>query len=226
MSDNQQDGQESQFPATENGSMPPEGEHKTSEGSSVELAKVEDGDSQPSADANETGTADASKDEAPGTNAESASPEAFKTADGMVVRPIELTEAQEKLFNKAKKLSTAAMICALVSLFIGGVLLSTAGLVCGIIAYRTIKPQMEGSGDGKSLALMMRRSVVLGIAFSCVSLGLNAFAVWQMFPQVMDAINSGSLDSLYGDMGVDASSGTIDSGATGADTSSGSKTWG
>ncbi|WP_165246816.1 hypothetical protein [Adlercreutzia sp. ZJ141] len=107
---------------------------------------------------------------------------------------INLTSAQETSFKKARRLSSIAMLCAVVSLFFGGMLLSTAGLVCAFLCYRTLKPHFNDPGDGGTFAIALKRTAVVSAMFCAMSFALNAFAAWQMMPMIMDMLNSGNLN--------------------------------
>lgn len=104
-----------------------------------------------------------------------------------------LTEEQERDFKKARTFSSAAMICAVVSLFIGGMFLSAVGLGCAYASYRRVKKHLDANGNVGLFARAMKRTAVTSAMFCGFSFGLNAFAAWQMMPYLTDMINSGSI---------------------------------
>lgn len=107
---------------------------------------------------------------------------------------VNLTSEQEASFKKARRLSSAAMLCAVVSLFIGGMLLSAAGLICAFLSYRALKRHFNDLGDAGTLAVALKRTAVVSAMFCATSFALNAFAAWQMMPMVMDMLESGTVD--------------------------------
>jgi hypothetical protein len=129
------------------------------------------------------------------------------------------TEAELQL-KSARTLTSVATIAGPVSLFIGGVLLSFVGLVCAILALHKTKRIIVGASvEYANTAKGIRQSAIIGLVIAGIALVINAVTVAIMLPAIIEAAQSGSLDSLLGQA---TSATSTSSGGT----SSGSGAWG
>lgn len=114
---------------------------------------------------------------------------------------MEHNEEKEQKLASTKKLITFANIAALVSLIIGGVALSTAALICAIIARSRINKliRMEPRDDQFVHTVMQAaKPGAVALVISAIALVLNAISVAIVLPTLMEAMNTGDLQTLLG----------------------------
>lgn len=106
-------------------------------------------------------------------------------------------EARE--FRSARSLMTASNIMGPVSIFFGGVLLSGCGIVCAVMSMNRFK-RLSGSSDKtmSSIANKMVKAAKASIAICVLAIVVNAISAALLFPVVMEAVESGQLDTLMG----------------------------
>ena len=126
---------------------------------------------------------------------------------------VELVGPEIAVFESARRLVTASQICAIVSFFIGGVLLSSVAVVCAITAFRKLNSIALGKPSEPAMQAALRKAGYLAIVLAAIALVINIVALIVLYPIAMDALQSGSLSSLFG--GLSASGG-----------STGNSTWG
>lgn len=109
----------------------------------------------------------------------------------------QLSPGGQEQFKSIRRFVLAAQICALVSLIIGGVVLSTVGLVLGLVArskanaMAAVTPEAERTGW-----LLLRRSATIGTVMAAVALVLNAVSMAIMMPAMMQMLQSGDYGAL------------------------------
>ena len=116
-------------------------------------------------------------------------------------------------FASARRLVTAALVMALVSLVIGGVLLGTVSVIVAIIAFGKVRSNMlEDNGNQAWAAL--KRSATISIVVAVLALAANIAALIVIYPMVIEALQSGEYTSL-----LSGSAQTLNTGSN-------SSTWG
>ena len=120
-------------------------------------------------------------------------------------------------FRSLRRLITLAQVLAIVSLLFGGVLLSAVSIVIAFIAYRKTDSFGLQTGDD-ALHQALRRSAKIAIIVGFIALALNAIALIVLYPVVMDMVQSGDYQSLFGSM--------QGQGAAPSTSGSGGSTWG
>ena len=99
-------------------------------------------------------------------------------------------------FDHVRKLLAAAQIMALVSIFIGGIVLSGAAVVVAIIGYRrTLKTLNERRGDVRWEAL--KRLGLAALAMAAIAFALNGIALALLYPSLIETLNSSEYSSLF-----------------------------
>ena len=117
--------------------------------------------------------------------------------------------------EKARKMTRAAQIMALVSLLIGGVLLGTVALVTAVIAYRKTSGLVSANQANlpPEIAFALKRSAVAAIVVSVLALALNAIALAMIYPTLVEVMQTGDYGTLFGS-GQQASPSTSGSGSS------------
>lgn len=127
-------------------------------------------------------------------------------------------------FNTARKYVTAAQVCAIVSLFIGGMILSAVAVVLAYVGFRKYSElQQAGHIDERSFALVKRSCVIAGV-MAAAALVLNVISFIAVYPLVMEYVQTGDMSVLFGGSGAGGAGGAGTGTANGA--GSGSSTWG
>ena len=103
-------------------------------------------------------------------------------------------------YQSARRMTTAALVMALVSLVIGGVVLSTAALVVAVLGYRKVAGALALANGEQALWLQVRKSAVIAIVVSLISLTANAVALAIIYPAFIQAMESGNYASVFGDV--------------------------
>lgn len=99
-------------------------------------------------------------------------------------------------FEGARRYMTAAQIIAVLSLFLGGVLLSSLALVCALAANAKLSNLAAAPGRSAEAQRALKRAGVMTIAVAGIALLLNIAAIAFLYPYVAEVMQSGSLDSL------------------------------
>lgn len=104
-------------------------------------------------------------------------------------------------FESTRKLANASKIMAVVSLLIGGVLLSSAALITSVVAYRKAvrlsEPVQTASFEGQATT-MLTRTARASIVVSVLALVLNAVALIYLAPMLMQVMEAGDYASILG----------------------------
>lgn len=116
-------------------------------------------------------------------------------------------QSKESLITSGSNMCKAGAICAGISLIIGGVPLSLVGLVCVIIG----RFRFSKANRIEYLSFDQRQQArrIMGIAFAVTvgALVLNAYALYAMWPVVMEIIQSGGdISSIYTSLGAGGAS--------------------
>ena len=101
-------------------------------------------------------------------------------------------------FSQCRKYITASQICAVVSLFIGGVLLSSVAVVLAILGYRRLSAFTSAHAQPTDTRNTVKRLGVIAIVMSVLALVINTVALILFYPLVMQAIQYGDLSGLLG----------------------------
>lgn len=113
--------------------------------------------------------------------------------------------------SRTRSLASIGMILAIVSLVIGGVLLSTVALILGIIGYRTAARYAKTTqGQAQANWSMLQRSARITLILSICTLALNAISMMYLYPIMLDFLEMNG----FGDMPI--GSGSSGSGSTGS----------
>ena len=118
-------------------------------------------------------------------------------------------------FERIRKLISISQICAVISLFIGGVVLGAVALAFGIMGYRAIISAARHNTLEYNYIKPLRQSCIIALVMSVCSLTVNIIALVYVYPLVMEALNTGDFATLFG--------GGAQSGSS---TGTGSTTWG
>ncbi len=116
---------------------------------------------------------------------------------------ITLSRDEAQLFESSRRLVSIAQICAIVALFVGGVLLSAVALGLAITSYRRLSTIVIAHSNNPAAAAL-RQPAMAAIAMSVVSLVANAVSLIFVYPLVMQAFQSGDLSTLFGGLGSSA----------------------
>lgn len=100
-------------------------------------------------------------------------------------------------FESARKFCVAAQIVALVSLFIGGVLLSTIAVVLAIIGYRKLAG-VAAKMPEESVRRALRRSGIIAIVLSALALVLNIVSLIVLLPMLGYIAQTGDYSAIFG----------------------------
>lgn len=112
---------------------------------------------------------------------------------------------QEEEFNGIKRLLTAAQICAIVSLIIGGFLLSAVGLAIAFIARNKLNNMLAQTGENqdeyKQSLVALQRTNIIAIGIAAVACVINIIFAIQMYPIIYQMLQTGDFSSIYGGVG-------------------------
>ena len=115
---------------------------------------------------------------------------------------------EERKLLSARHLITFANIAGPVSIIIGGVILSGAGLVCAFIARRKINDLLKSdraqNKEFEQRVLTAARPGAVALIICAIALVLNAISVAIMMPILLNAMQSGDMQTLLGGSGTNA----------------------
>ena len=111
-------------------------------------------------------------------------------------QPGRLSQEEALLFGEARKFITAAEIMSIVSLIVGGVVLSGASLVVAILGYRKLSAIAANHREDAQARTIVLRPGIIAIGMAALALGLNAAALMALYPMIMSALQSGDYTSL------------------------------
>lgn len=127
--------------------------------------------------------------------------------------PISETDAQ--LLETARKYISISQICAVVSLFLGGIVLSTIAVILAFMGLSKLTAFANAHSLEQSARLALRRPGVLAVGMCVFALIFNIISLIVLYPMVMESLQSGDFSGILG------------SGQGGAPSSgAGSSTWG
>ena len=106
-----------------------------------------------------------------------------------------LNQEQTAEFNSARKLTTISQIMAIVSLFIGGILLSAAAIVVAFVARGRMQRVASQCTPEVQAAIM--RSTIVPIGFCLLAFALNIASLILLYPMVMEMLQNGSFQDLF-----------------------------
>ena len=121
---------------------------------------------------------------------------------------IELKGSEIADFESARKLITYAQIAAIVSFFIGGILLSSASLVCAFIANRKLAKIAAARSSSPDVQAALMKLGVMALILAGAALIINIIALVFLYPMVFDAMQSGNVNSLFGGSASSGGAGT------------------
>ena len=110
--------------------------------------------------------------------------------------PIPLEGNQAAVFESARKQMMASYICAIISLFIGGVVLSTVALVLAIFARKKFLI-VAGAQSNPSAQQALRRSGTVVVVVSAIALALNVITIIVFYPMLVQMIQTGDVNSFF-----------------------------
>ena len=116
-------------------------------------------------------------------------------------------------FQSARNFMIASVIAAVISLIIGGMVVSAGALICALVANSKLSNLSATRSDDPDAQRALKRAGRIAIIVSALAFVLNAIAVIYLYPLIMDSMQTGSFNSLTGS-------------ATTPTTGSGSSTWG
>ena len=152
--------------------------------------------------------------QAPAEQKQGAAPSTYRIG-AVGDKRVQLSGDEALAFESARKLVSIAQICAVISLFVGGVVLSTIALVLAIAGYRRLTQLARGRGDEPAMQAALSNPARIAIVLSTVALLFNVVTLVYVYPLVMQAMQSGDVTALLG-----GSQGTAPSAG------GGSSTWG
>lgn len=127
---------------------------------------------------------------------------------------IHVNESEASLLETARKLISIAQICAVVSLFLGGVLLSTISVVLAVMGAMKLSNFANNRSEPDNVKSAMKRPGYFAVGLCLIALIVNVISLVLFYPVVMQAVQSGDLSSIF--------TGGAGTGSTGT----GSSTWG
>ena len=100
-------------------------------------------------------------------------------------------------FQSARRMVTAAQIMALVSLFIGGAVLSIAALVVSIVSYvKATRGLRSASDEGLPHWQTAKRLALVAIVASAFALTANIVTLIVFYPTLVEMLQSGDYSTM------------------------------
>lgn len=101
-------------------------------------------------------------------------------------------------FYSVKQQITIAQACALISLLIGGVLLSSVSVIIAVMAYRKVSGRAVYQSTDKPMWEALQKTARMAIVIALIALALNAVTLIVMYPTMMEVVQSADYGSLFG----------------------------
>ena len=127
---------------------------------------------------------------------------------------ISVNESEASRLEAARKLISIGQICAVVSLFFGGVLLSTVAVVLAIMGTMRLTDFANSRSEPDAVKSAIKRPGYFAVGLCLIALIVNIVSVVIFYPVVMQAVQSGDFSSIF--------TGGAGNGSAGA----GNSTWG
>ena len=122
-----------------------------------------------------------------------------------------LTTDELMQFGRARSLVSASQICSVISLFIGGILVSSVALVIAIVGSRPLFQIAKAHSAEPIVSRTLRRAAMLAIGMSALVLIVNIISFVLIYPLVIEAMQSGDLASLFTHVQNPSSAGSANS---------------
>ena len=127
--------------------------------------------------------------------------------EGNVTKNFTIPQEDIVLLKKVQKMNIIALICAAVSLVIGGVLLSAVSLIIIWRAYVNLRPLNHATGDTALIVARLKRSMRITVIGGVLALGLNAFTVYMLWPQIQQIVQTGDWSTVTNGLSAGNASG-------------------
>ena len=103
-------------------------------------------------------------------------------------------EARE--FERGRKFVTAAQITALISLFIGGIVLSAVSVVLAVIGFRSLSHIATQKSSDPLAQSALKRSGIIAIIMSILALVINIVSLIAFYPMITEMLQQGNLSGI------------------------------
>ena len=110
---------------------------------------------------------------------------------------VALSADEAALFERARKNIGISNICAIISLFIGGVLLSSVALGFAVSGFLKLRGLASARNDQPLVKAALTRSGIIAIIISASALVVNIAALVYLYPIVMGTMQTGDFGSLF-----------------------------
>jgi len=127
---------------------------------------------------------------------------------------IGITNTDKLLLESARKYISICQVCAVVSIFIGGVLLSSIAVIFSVMALFKLNNFSAAHSLDQQARRALKRPAYFAIGLGILALVFNAVSLILIYPMVMQGLQAGDLSGIFG------------SGQGGSSPASGSSTWG
>ena len=112
--------------------------------------------------------------------------------------PTSLSNADVQLLETARKFISIAQICAIVSLFLGGVVLSSIAVILSFMGMSKLNAYANAHSLDEGARRALRRPGVLAVGMCVFALVFNIMSLIFLYPIVMESLQSGDFTGLFG----------------------------
>ncbi len=130
---------------------------------------------------------------------------------GSINSNVQMYDLAEEYRNLRKKISIARVL-AIVSLFIGGVLLSTVSLIFAYLAWRALADLAQSNRVNEATYVLAKRAIIVTVGMGAIALAANAVTVVMLYPMIMHMMQTGDVSQVLPWMQPGAPSGGAGSG--------------
>jgi hypothetical protein len=128
--------------------------------------------------------------------------------------PQKITDEDLRKIKNSRNFVIAAFIASFFSLYLGSLLLSAVGIALAAASVYRLNKLYKQELSVRKMIKALRTIAIICTAMCAISFALNVWSIYLIYPQILEAAESGDFAALFGQ------SATSSSGA------SGSSTWG
>ena len=113
-------------------------------------------------------------------------------------KTIKISHEDKQLLGTARKYISISQVCAVVSVFIGGVLLSSIAVVFSVLALFKLNTFAASHTLDQQARNAFKRPAYLAVGLSVLVLVFNIVSLILIYPMVMEGLQTGDLSGIFG----------------------------
>lgn len=111
---------------------------------------------------------------------------------------VRLTSNDELLLENARKFISISQICAVVSFFLGGILLSSVAVILAVMGLVKLNTFANAHSLERGNRAALMRSGVIALGMCVLALVFNIVSIVMFYPIIMQGLETGDFSGIFG----------------------------